>query len=247
MLMLELPWSTFTLPKIPGEVGTIIIFLVLLTRTPKLNSQGTSSPRSHSLGTAETRQSSLFLTLGGGAPAHSALNTTSSIIALISGPSPWSPGRRLRGSGVTAQEVAACVNKTSLVPVHIAHSPAPTQARPSREQVWALGPPEGGGGGLCLFSSSNRQGLTVLPQVGHELVRGGVEERNHVVVQWVHVLGQPGAGVVVHLPSTAPPVSCSCFGFELGAGPASPCFPPRSSEVREEVTSATGLGTRKHR
>lgn len=47
MLMLELPWSTFTLSKIPGEVGTIIIFLVLLTRTPKLNSQGTS-PRSHS-------------------------------------------------------------------------------------------------------------------------------------------------------------------------------------------------------
>lgn len=76
MLMLELPWSTFTLPKIPGEVGTIIIFLVLLTRTPKLNSQGTSSPRSHNLGTAETRQSSLFLTLGGGAPAHAALNTT---------------------------------------------------------------------------------------------------------------------------------------------------------------------------
>lgn len=41
--------------------------------------------------------------------------------------------------------------------------------------------------------------LTVFPEVLHKLAGGVAEQRRHIVVQGVHVLRQPGRGIVVHL------------------------------------------------
>lgn len=43
--------------------------------------------------------------------------------------------------------------------------------------------------------------LTVFPEVLHKLARGVAEQRGDVVIQGVHVLRQPGGGIVVHLQS----------------------------------------------
>lgn len=41
--------------------------------------------------------------------------------------------------------------------------------------------------------------LTVFPEVLHKLAGRVAEQRCHIVVQGVHVLRQPGCGIVVHL------------------------------------------------
>lgn len=120
-------------------------------------------------------------------------------------PSPGGPGVGLRGS-----EVVQCI-KMLLAPANIALSCGPTRPPLLGAGVGIGGGAAGGGRreegrgedpGAQLASSS-RQGLTVLPQVGHKLVGRGVEEGGHIVIQRVHVLGQPGTRVVVHLPRTS--------------------------------------------
>lgn len=44
-------------------------------------------------------------------------------------------------------------------------------------------------------------GLTVFPEVLHKLARRVAEQCCDVVIQGVHVLRQPGSGIVVHLQS----------------------------------------------
>lgn len=86
--------------------------------------------------------------------------------------------------------------------------PDPAEAHPTWEQAWASGAAGRRWRALSAqLPGSRRQGLTVLPQISHKLVRGGIEEGSHIVIQWVHVLGQPGARVVVHLPRTNHPTS----------------------------------------
>lgn len=44
------------------------------------------------------------------------------------------------------------------------------------------------------------QAPTIFPKVRHKLLRGLIEQGGHIIVQGVHVLGQPGSRVVIHLP-----------------------------------------------
>lgn len=53
-----------------------------------------------------------------------------------------------------------------------------------------------------------KTGLTVFPEVLHKLAGGVAEQGRDVVIQGVHVLSQPGGGVVVHLQT--PSVACEC-------------------------------------
>lgn len=54
-------------------------------------------------------------------------------------------------------------------------------------------------GKLCLAKTIKARHLTIFPEVLHKLAGGAAEQRCDVVIQRVHVLCQPGCGVVVHL------------------------------------------------